>query len=106
MAPVIGGNTTNHDSSITTFNKPIMPGSIAFFYSWRVMQALIGVFGIVKLLFIYFLFPETSHPGARGVDKLMLENRPVKFIFINPLRPLALLRSPNLLLIVRLVLTN
>ena len=65
------------------------------------MQAFLGVIGLVQFCFMYFLFPETSQPGARGVDKLRLEDGPSKSMFINPLRPLALLRSPNLLLIVR-----
>jgi hypothetical protein len=78
-----------------------MTGTAAFYYSWRAMQAFLGVFGLVQIGFIYFFFPETSQPGARGIDKLKLEDRPAKFIFINPLRPLGLLRSPNLLLIVR-----
>ena len=66
------------------------------------MQALLGVFGLTEFLLIYFLFPETSQPGARGIDKLTLDDQPQKFIFVNPLRPLALLRSPNLLFIVSL----
>ena len=65
------------------------------------MQALLGVVGLIAFGFMYFLFPETSQPGARGIDKLASEGQPPKFTFINPLRPLALLRSPNLLLIVR-----
>ena len=64
------------------------------------MQAPLGACGLLEFVLMYFLFPETSQPGARGIDKLALEER-TKFIFINPLRPLALLRSPNLLLIVR-----
>ena len=64
------------------------------------MQALLGACGLLTFFLMYFLFPETSQPGARGIDKLALEER-AKFIFINPLRPLALLRSPNILLIVR-----
>jgi len=63
------------------------------------MQAFLGVLGFVAFVFMYFLFPETSQPGARGIDKLTLENEPARFTFINPLRPLALLRSPILLLI-------
>jgi hypothetical protein len=63
------------------------------------VQAFLGALGLVGFVVMYFLFPETSQPGARGIDKL--EAKPAKFIFINPLRPLALLRSPNLLLIVR-----
>ena len=63
------------------------------------MQALLGACGLLEFVLMYCLFPETSQPGARGIDKLALEER-AKFMFINPLRPLALLRSPNLLLTV------
>jgi hypothetical protein len=86
------------------FIKIAITGSAAFYYSWRAMQAFIGVIGLIEFGLMYFLFPETSQPGARGIDKLALVDglrQPAKFIFINPLRPLALLRSPNLLLVVR-----
>ncbi|KAF8809327.1 MFS general substrate transporter [Phlegmacium glaucopus] len=81
---------------------PVMGGSAAFYYSWRAMQAFLGVIGLVEFGLMYFLFPETIQPGARGIDRLALEDglrHPAKFVFINPLRPLALLRSPNLFLI-------
>jgi hypothetical protein len=42
---------------------------------------------------LWFL-PETSHPGSRGVDKLELGAR--KWVVLNPLKSLGLLRSPNL----------
>lgn len=65
------------------------------------MQAILSAFGLVEFVAMYFFFPETSQPGARGIDKLASESQRSRFIFINPLRPLALLRSPILLLIVR-----
>ena len=77
------------------------------------MQGLLGVLGILIFCMIYCWFPETSQPGSRGIDK---KKRVVEsggdaggentkkghhsFFFINPLRPLLLLKSPNLLLIV------
>ncbi|KAF8889821.1 hypothetical protein BD779DRAFT_1519102 [Infundibulicybe gibba] len=56
---------------------------------------------IMLLLF----FPETSHPGKRGIDKLQPAPasslwRSWKPFLINPLRPLSLLRSPNILAVV------
>ena len=60
--------------------------------------------GLIALTTIYFLFPETSQPGERGIDKMKATNganSSRSFIFINPLRSLWLLRSPLMLLTVR-----
>lgn len=47
---------------------------------------------------------ETSHPGTRGIDKMHedLDRTPKRWtwVWLNPLAPLALLRSPLLLLMV------
>ena len=66
------------------------------------MQAVIGIGSIFVLILLYFFLPETSHPGTRGVDKLMEDDpsQPIPLRFINPFRPLALLRSPVLMVIV------
>jgi hypothetical protein len=66
-------------------------------------------------MFIYAFLPETSHPGEKGVDKMegsktnsvrsghrgwaekVKDRLP---ILLNPLAPLWLLTSPNLLLVV------
>lgn len=66
------------------------------------MQGILSLAGLIALITIYFVFPETSQPGARGIDKMKATNglnllRP--FVFINPLRPVLLLRSPITLLI-------
>jgi MFS family permease len=78
-------------------------GSIAFYFSWRTMQFYLVAAGIFQFCWMYSYFPETAQPGTRGIDKVpgidSLKHHP-KVIFINPLKPLALLRSPNLLLIV------
>ena len=67
------------------------------------MQGFIGVVGFLIFCMIYCWFPETSQPGSRGIDKKRAEsggNAKDHFYLINPLRPLLLLRSPNLFLIV------
>ena len=67
------------------------------------MQGLLGLIGLIAFTVIYFLFPETSQPGTRGIDKMKARNEidPSKsFIFINPLESLWLLRSPIMLSIV------
>ena len=67
------------------------------------MQLYLAAVGIFQFFCMYAYFPETAQPGTRGIDKLLeidgLKHHP-RVIFINPLRPLALLRSPNLLFIV------
>lgn len=67
------------------------------------MQGSIGIVGLIALISMCLFFPETSQPGARGIDRVKKEEGDrwrKRFILINPLRPLLLLRSPNLLLVV------
>lgn len=66
---------------------------------------MIGIFGLVALLVIWLCFPETSHPGARGIDKLRREAESGARILwtryvVNPVAPLGLLRAPNILAVV------
>ena len=66
------------------------------------VHGILSFVGLIGFTTFYFLFPETSHPGARGVEKMNSANgiNP-SFVFINPLQPLWLLRSPSMLLTVR-----
>jgi hypothetical protein len=67
------------------------------------MQEVFTLMGVVIFLSILFFFPETSHPGTRGIDKLQLASTgatPRSLIFVNPFKSLSLLRSPNLLAVV------
>lgn len=78
-------------------------GWTTHYYSWRMMQGFLCVVGLIAFTTIYFLFPETSQPGARGIDKMKARNEidsSKSFIFINPLESLWLLRSPIMLSIV------
>ena len=78
------------------------PGFITHYYSWRVVHAILCLVGLVGFTTFYFLFPETSLPGERGIEKMNnTANGTHSFIFINPLEPLWLLRSPSMLLTVR-----
>ena len=79
-------------------------GTVSYYFSWRVMQGSTGIIGLIAFVAMFFFFPETSQPGARGIDKLKVEEGDryrKRLIFVNPLRPMLLLRSPNLFLIVR-----
>lgn len=74
------------------------------------MQYALFISGLLGFLLVYLFLPETSHPGARGVEKQFdlaspLETRQKESIFarwvwLNPLTSLNLLRSPNLLAVV------
>ncbi|KAF8875624.1 MFS general substrate transporter [Infundibulicybe gibba] len=82
---------------------PPAGGVAAHYASWRVMQLALAVAGFLAFFIMLLFFPETSHPGKRGIDKLQPAPassslwRSWKPFFINPLRPLSLLRSPNML---------
>ena len=68
------------------------------------VHAIMCLVGLIGFAAFYFLFPETSQPGARGIEKINASNgidSSTSFIFINPLEPLWLLRSPPMLLTVR-----
>ena len=79
-------------------------GFATHYYSWRFMQLFLGLVGLLVFFLILFFLPETYHPNKRGVDNLdpslLSKWRPV---ILNPLQPLWLLRSPNLLIVVRVL---
>ncbi|CAA7262068.1 unnamed protein product [Cyclocybe aegerita] len=77
---------------------PLAGGLAAHYFSWRLMQLGLGVVSLVMFFCILLFFPETYHPGERGVEKAGSASLPSwRPILINPLQPLWLLRSPNLL---------
>jgi hypothetical protein len=79
-------------------------GFATHYYSWRLMQLILGLVGLLVFFLLLFFLPETYHPNQRGVDNLdpslLSKWRPV---ILNPLQPLWLLRSPNLLVVVRIL---
>ncbi|KAH7924084.1 MFS general substrate transporter [Leucogyrophana mollusca] len=75
---------------------PLGGGLAAQYASWRIIHIVLGAWGGLEFLLVYLLLPETSHPGTRGIEKLP-ESRRSRFVWINPLGSLWLLRSPNLL---------
>ena len=111
MAPLVGGTCLRQCLVIITTSGLLkkVQGSIAFYLSWRIMQLYLAAAGVFQLCWMYSYFPETAQPGTRGIDKLQGIDNPKhhpRVIFINPLRPLALLRCPNLLFIVSLLLLD
>ncbi|KAF8552826.1 MFS general substrate transporter [Imleria badia] len=74
---------------------PPLGGALAEFWSWRGFQVALGVWGMIQaLLFVLFL-PETAHPGSRGIDNAQGPSK--TFVWVNPLRCLTFLRSPNII---------
>ncbi len=73
------------------------------------MQFILAGAGFLGFVCIFLFFPETSHPGVRGIEKPRqtrqieedqggsLKENHLGWVWVNPLRPLWLLRSPNLL---------
>jgi len=65
------------------------------------VHVILGLLGLIVFTTIYFLFPETSQPGATGIDKLKAANginSSTPFKFINPFESFCLFRSPSMLL--------
>ncbi|KAG2148788.1 major facilitator superfamily domain-containing protein [Suillus clintonianus] len=75
---------------------PFIGGAAAQYWSWRNLHYSLAAWGLLEMLLIYLAFPETSHPGTLGIDKLT-RRRWIHITWINPLSSLWLLRSPNLL---------
>ncbi|KAG2040370.1 major facilitator superfamily domain-containing protein [Suillus americanus] len=74
---------------------PFLGGAATQYWSWRNLHYSIGAWGLLEMLLIYLSFPETSHSGTLGIDKLN-RRRWIHITWVNPLRSLWLLRSPNL----------
>ncbi|KAJ3511711.1 hypothetical protein NLJ89_g3941 [Agrocybe chaxingu] len=87
--------------SATLFGSALAPfagGLATHYFSWRFMQLCLGFMGLGIFFCILLFFPETYHPGERGVEKADPASLPSwRPILINPLRPLWLLKRPNLL---------
>ncbi|KXN82691.1 Quinidine resistance protein 1 [Leucoagaricus sp. SymC.cos] len=79
---------------------PTVGGVTAHYWSWRAIHYGLAAFAFGALFCIMFFFPETSHPGTRGIDEYKRSGkkhsswRPV---MLNPLSQLLMLRSPNIL---------
>lgn len=72
-----------------------LSGFVTAHASWRTLQLGLGTLGGLIFVLMFLYFPETSHPGARGIDKIPHSDRTLGTMIINPLKPLGLLRSPN-----------
>ncbi|KAF8519865.1 major facilitator superfamily domain-containing protein [Gautieria morchelliformis] len=86
---------------------PLMGGVMATYASWRAMQLFIFSMGLTALISVAVFLPETSHPGTRGIDNLILQERfgqPLKrpkwrMVWLNPFKPLRILQGPVILFV-------
>jgi len=85
---------------------PLMGGVLSHYASWRITQLVLGFWGLLVFVCIAVFYPETSHPGTRGIDKKRAElvaqhathgEDWFRIVWINPLKAMAMLKSPNLL---------
>ena len=107
LAPLAGGTVAHFFFCYCSYLLSTCVGFATHYYSWRIMQLLIGLIGFLVFFLILFFLPETYHPNKRGVDNfdpsLLSKWRPV---ILNPFQPLWLLRSPNILLVVRILFSS
>lgn len=85
---------------------PTVGGVTAHYFSWRATQYGLFFAGLISLMLTYLFQPETSHPGARGVEKLIRSEGRARWVWLNPFQSLALLRSPNVTCIVSLFISS
>ncbi|KAG2040350.1 major facilitator superfamily domain-containing protein [Suillus americanus] len=79
--------------------SPFLGGAATEYWSWRNLHYCLGACGLLEMILIYLSFPETSHPGTLGIDKVTRRGW-IHITWVNPLSSLWLLRSPNLLAVI------
>ncbi|KAJ6476520.1 MFS general substrate transporter [Mycena vitilis] len=86
---------------------PIIGGWVSHYASWRYLHLGLFIFGGLLWLSMLFYLPETSHPGATGLEKLVkseenedgqgeLERPRFRWVWLNPFACLSVLRVPNI----------
>ena len=84
---------------------------MATYASWRAMQLLLFLMGLAAFLSVVTFLPETIHPGTRGIDVVHAhelrdrsgapgKTRRWRFVWLNPFKPIHLLRGPVILFVV------
>ncbi|KAH9917966.1 major facilitator superfamily domain-containing protein [Fomitopsis serialis] len=77
---------------------PFLGGLSVHFASWRALHMIFALLSVFMFIVMYYLLPETSHPGTRGADHKFGEEK-WRWHWLNPLKSLTLLRAPNLLVV-------
>ncbi|KAF4607763.1 hypothetical protein EYR40_000098 [Pleurotus pulmonarius] len=87
---------------------PVTGGIATHYASWRMLQWGFLIYGLALLISMALWLPETSHPGTLGVEKTDdqqpqdiggTRRQKWRWVWLNPLSCLGLLRSPNLMLV-------
>ncbi|KAJ6524044.1 major facilitator superfamily domain-containing protein [Mycena capillaripes] len=94
---------------------PIIGGWVSHYASWRYLHVGLFVFGGILWSAMLLYLPETSHPGATGLEKEVNavecnintpvdagndgRKSPFRWVWLNPFASLSVLRSPNLSLV-------
>ncbi|KAI0088844.1 major facilitator superfamily domain-containing protein [Irpex rosettiformis] len=78
---------------------PTIAGASAYYWSWRTTQYQLFWAAALAFILTYQFQPETSQPGARGLDKLIEKEGRSRWVWLNPFKNIILLRSPNVLFI-------
>ncbi|KIJ66098.1 hypothetical protein HYDPIDRAFT_151933 [Hydnomerulius pinastri MD-312] len=71
---------------------PLAGGAATQYMSWRHIHYAFAIWGCIQYLLIYLTLPETSHLHQRNAKN----PKRLPLVWINPLKCLGLLRSPNL----------
>ncbi|KAE9387311.1 MFS general substrate transporter [Gymnopus androsaceus JB14] len=76
---------------------PLMGGVLSHYASWRITQLFLGVLGLLAFISIATLYPETIHSRDERNRQETCGTYWFGIVWINPLKTMALLKSPNLL---------
>ena len=84
--------------------NPSCVGLAAYHATWRYMQYILFICGLLAFFLVMLFLPETIQ--TRSMEDKMTEmtkgSAPRrKWVWLNPFRPLSLLRSPNIMATVR-----
>lgn len=84
---------------------PVAGGAASHYLSWRFLQYALGVMGVVGLVLVILILPETLDPDLLHTRKQGGEKK-AGWVWLNPFNSLTLLRSPNVFAVVSVLMTN
>lgn len=87
---------------------PLTGGILATYASWRIMQLLLGLFGLLLLALVFCFLPETIHPGTKGMGSgsvgkshsvTVTPDSDWKWVWLNSFTPFSLAKGRVVLLV-------